>query len=160
MQTRSLLRAALMAVLCTTFGAHFAAQGADPLIGTWELNLAKSKFNPGPAPKGESRTYVMAGQEIKATSKGVDAAGKPTAASWTVNYDGKDRPLMGNSDADMLSLKRIDAFSGEFTQKRGGKVVLTGTRVISKDGKTMTITTKGTDAAGHTVNDVEVFDKR
>ena len=59
-----------------------------------------------------------------------------------------------------LSLKRIDPSTTEFTQKKGGKVVITGTRTTSKDGKMMTITTKGTNAKGQTVNDVEVFEKR
>ena len=61
---------------------------------------------------------------------------------------------------DALSLKRIDASTVEFTQKKAGKVVATGTRVISKDGKVMTITTKGTNAKGQAVNDVQVFEKR
>lgn len=137
-----------------------AAQTADPLIGTWGLNIAKSKYNPGPAPKSETRTYVVVGQDIKATSKGVDADGKQTSSQWTVNYDGKDRPATGSPDLDALSLKRIDAFTAEFTQKRAGKVVATGTRVISNDGKVMTITTKGTNAKGQAFNDMEVYDKR
>jgi hypothetical protein len=137
-----------------------AGQAADPLIGTWELNPASSRFSPGPAPKSESRTYRAAGEEIKATSKGVGADGKPTAREWTVSYDGKDRPQSGYADADTLTLKRIDAFSAEFTEKRAGKVVITGTRVISKDGKVMTITAKGTNAKGEAINNVMVFDKR
>ena len=60
----------------------------------------------------------------------------------------------------MLSLKRVNAFSAEFTQKRAGKVVITGTRTISPDGKVMTITSKGTNARGQTINDMEVFEKR
>ena len=60
----------------------------------------------------------------------------------------------------MISLKRIDAFTTEFSQKRAGKVVMTGTRIISRDGKVMTITTKGTDVKGQAVNNVEVFEKR
>jgi len=103
---------------------------------------------------------VAAGQEIKATSKGVDGAGKPTNASWTIVYDGKDRPLIGNPDADVLSLKRVDNFTTEFTQKKAGKVVSTGTRVVSKDGKVLTITTKGTNARGQAINDLEVYDKK
>ena len=102
----------------------------------------------------------MSGQDVKATTKGVDSAGKPTAAEFTINYDGKDRPMTGNPDADTLSLKRVDALTTEFTQKRAGKVVMTGTRIISRDGKTMTITTKGTDATGRTINDVAAFEKR
>jgi len=136
------------------------SQATDPVIGTWELNVAKSKFSPGPGPKSETRTYVAAGQEIKATSKGVDGEGKPTNASWTIVYDGKDRPLIGNPDADMLSLKRVDNFTTEFTQKKAGKLVSTGTRVVSKDGKVLTITTKGTNARGQAINDLEVYDKK
>ena len=160
MYTFTARSAAALGIVVALFGIHALAQGSDPIVGTWELNVAKSKYSPGPAPKSESRTYVMAGQDIKATSKGVDGTGKPTAGEWTINYDGKDRPQSGNPDADALSLKRIDAFTIEFTQKRGGKVVITGTRTISKDGKVMTITTKGTNAQGQTINDVAVFEKR
>ena len=141
-------------------GVQLPAQESDPLVGTWELNVAKSKYNPGPAPKSETRSYVVSGQDTKATAKGVDSVGKPIAGEWTINYDGKDRPQTGNPDADMLSLKRIDAFTAEFTQKRAGKVVLTGKRIISPDGRVMTITTKGTNAAGQTINNVQVFEKR
>jgi len=156
-----LLRATplLMIVIAAT-ALGLTAQGADPLVGTWELNVAKSKYTPGPAPKSETRTYVVAGQGIEATSKGVDASGQPTTASWTVNYDGKDRPQTGNPNADTLSLKRVNAFDAKFTQKRAGKVVITGTRTISRDGKVMTIATKGTSASGQKINNVEVFEKR
>ena len=152
---------ALAALCALWFGTIAAmAQGSDPVVGNWELNVAKSKYTPGPAVKSESRTYVVSGQEIKASSKGVGADGKPTAAQWAINYDGKDRPLTGSPDADVLSLKRIDANHAEFTQKKGGKLVATGTRVISPDGKMMTITTKGTDASGRAFTNIEVFDKR
>jgi hypothetical protein len=137
-----------------------AARGADPLLGTWELNVAKSNYTPGPAPQSETRTYVVAGQEIAASSKGVDGSGNPTAASWTINYDGKYHPESGDPNADSLSLKRVNARSAEFKQKRAGKVVITGTRTISPDGNMMTITSKGTNARGQTINDVEVFEKR
>jgi hypothetical protein len=160
MQTRTLRYVTVLGIIVALSGIRPAAQGADPIVGTWVLNVAKSKFSPGPATKSESRTYVLAGQEIKATSTGVDGDGKPTAAEWTIVYDGKDRAETGNPDADTLSLKRIDAFTTEFTQKKAGKVVITGTRVISRDGKVMTITTKGTNAKGQKINDVEVFEKR
>jgi hypothetical protein len=160
MRTRTLRRATVLGIIVTLFGIQLAAQSADPIVGTWVLNVAKSTFSPGPAPKSQSRTYVVAGQEIKATSKGVDGDGKPTAGEWTIIYDGKDRALTGDPDADLLSLKRIDAYTTEFTEKKAGKVVLTGTRSISRDGKVMTITTKGTNAKGQTVNDVAVFEKR
>lgn len=160
MHTLKLLRAAALGILLSLSGIESVAQGTDPLVGTWDLNVAKSRYLPGPAPKSESRTYVVAGQDIKATSKGVDATGKPTTGEWTINYDGRDRPQTGNADADALSLKRLDAYTVEGTQKKAGKVVLTGTRTISQDGKVMTITSKGTNAKGQTVDDVLVFEKR
>ena len=151
---------ALVMIVIAASAVELAAQRNDPLVGTWELNIAKSKYTSNRAPKSETRTYVVAGQDIKASSTGVDGTGKPTAASWIVNYDGKDRPQTGNPNADTLSLKRVNAFSAKFTQKRAGKVVITGTRTISRDGKVMTITTKGKTAGGQTINDVEVFEKR
>jgi hypothetical protein len=161
MCTRRCLCATVLGIALVGLAALQAAgQATDPLVGTWELNVAKSKFDPGPAPKSETRTYVMAGQDIKATSKGVDASGKPSAGEWTINYDGKDRPQTGNPDADTLSLQRIDDHTVSFTQKKAGKVVITGTRTISADGKVMTITTKGTNSKGQPINNVWVFDKR
>ena len=160
MQTRTLRCAAVLGIFVALFGIRSAAQGTDPIIGTWVLNVAKSTFSPGPAPKSESRTYVVAGKEVKATSTGVGSDGKPTAGEWTIVNDGRDTPLTGNPDADVLSLKKTDAFSTEFTLKKAGKVVITGTRTISRDGKVMTITNKGTNAKGQTINDVLVFEKR
>jgi hypothetical protein len=158
---QTLLRGAALGLFVLVLGGGtLAAQGTDPIVGTWELNVAKSTYSPGPAPKSETRTYVVAGQDIRATAKSMDSAGKLTTAEWTVNYDGKDRPQTGNPDADTLSLKRVDAFTAEWAQKRAGKVVITGTRTISRDGKAMTITTKGTNAKGQTINNVEVFEKR
>ncbi len=151
----------LVTVLAVVLPAvRLLGQSSDPVVGTWELSLSKSKFSPGPAPKSETRTYILAGQEIRASSKGVDADGKPTAGEWTVNYDGKDRPETGDPNVDTLSLKRVDPFTTESTEKKAGKVVITGTRVISRDGKVMTITSKGTNAKGQSINDVMVYDKR
>ena len=99
-------------------------------------------------------------QEIKATSTGIDGDGKPTTREWTVVYDGKDRPMTGDPDADMLSVKRIDAFTTELTQRRSGRVVIMGTQAISKDGSVMTITAKGINARGQTISNVWVFERQ
>ena len=155
-----LLRSTVLVTIVIAAAAVALAAGTDPVVGTWKLNVTKSKFNSSQAPKSETRTYVVAGKDIKASSKVVDASGKPTGASWIVNYDGKDRPETGNPDADTLAVKRVNASTTEFTQKRAGKVVITGTRTISADGKVMTITTKGTDAHGQAIDTVQVFEKQ
>jgi hypothetical protein len=180
MNTCTLRRVLVLGIAFTQFGVHLTAQRAEPVLGTWVLNVAKSTFSPGPAPKSESRTYVMADQEtkmtfkgvgeprtyrlvqqeIKVTSKGVDSDGKPTTAEWTVAYDGKDRPMTGDPDADSLSLRRIDAFTTAFTQKKDDRVVITGTLAISNDAAVMTITTKGMNAKGQPIHNVLVFEKQ
>jgi hypothetical protein len=151
---------ALLGMFLVVFGFQPRAQGNDPVIGTWVLNVAKSKFSPGPAPKSETRTYAVVGNEIKATSTGVDADGKATSSAWPVVYDGKERAVTGDPDADIVMLKRVDANTSEWTQKKAGKVVLSGTRVVSKDGKTLTITAKGTNAKGQKIDDVTVYDRK
>lgn len=135
------------------------AQGS-PFAGTWVLNVAKSKFSPGPPPKAQTSTYEAAGQGVKVTVKGTGADGKPIAMEYTANYDGKDYPVKGNSDYDATALKSIDANTVEFTRKKAGKVVQTGTNVVSKDGKTRTVTTKGTNAQGQQISSVAVYEKQ
>jgi len=135
------------------------AQG-DPFVGTWVLNVAKSKYVPGPPPKDQTVIYEAAGQGIKITAKGTDGTGKPTTTVYTANYDGKDSVVTGNPDWDAISLKRIDPNTVEFTRKRGGKIVQTGTNVVSKEGKTRTNTSTGIDAKGQKVNNVAVYEKK
>ena len=101
------MRLTMLGICLVLFGFQPRAQTKDPVVGTWVLNVAKSKPSPGPAPKSETRTYALAGNEIKATSNGVDEGdGKPTSATWTVVYDGKERPLTGVDDDDAESQAR------------------------------------------------------
>jgi len=149
---------ALAGVVAT--GTPVRAQNADPVIGTWVLNLAKSKYGRAPAPKSQSRTYSVSGSMVKVAVEEVGADGKPGKMEFTAAYDGKDYPVTGLQTADMIALKRIDATTVESSLKKGGKVVTTSKRVVSKDGKSMTITSIGTNAKGEKATDVMVFDKK
>src|SRR5262245_19862383 len=147
-----------MCLFATSSLSSFAQ--TDPIIGTWKLNLAKSKFSPGPPPKSQTLTYEAVGQGYKVTNKGTDAEGKPIDSQFTANFDGKDYPVSGNPDYDMTTLKRIDAYKTESTKKKAGKVVVTTIRVVSKDGKTLTITEKGVNAKGEKFSSIVVFEKQ
>ena len=137
-----------------------SAQASDPRIGTWKLNVAKSKFSPGPAPRSNTMKIEGSGQGEKVTTEGVNAEGGPTATQYTANFDGKDSPITGSQNVDTVSLKRIDARTTERTNKKDGKVTVVLTSVVSQDGKTMTVTVKGTNAQGQTVNNVAVWEKQ
>jgi hypothetical protein len=136
-----------------------SAQGADPRVGTWHLNVAKSKYSPGPAPKSQMLKIEAAGKGETVSSETVSATGEKTTTSYTAEFDGKPHPLKGSALADMVTLKRIDANTTERVDSKGGKTVTTYHRVVSQDGKTMTVTSKGTNAQGQATSNVVVFEK-
>ena len=148
-----------LGVILVAAVAVVSAQGANLRIGTWHLNVAKSTYSPGPAPKSQVLTIEAAGAGEKVTSELVSATGAKTVSVYTANYDGKPYPITGSEIADTVTLKRVDANTSERTDSKGGKPVQTFIRVVSKDGKTMTVTIKGTNAQGQAVNNVVVFEK-
>ena len=137
------------------------AQVPKGMAGTWKLNTAKSTYSPGPAPKSMTIVYTpAAGDAMTILVEVVPATGAPQKWEMTATYDGKDHPVKGNPDADSISLKRVSDTTGESTFKKGGKVMAVNTRVLSADGKTLTITSKGTTSDGKPRSDVAVYDKQ
>jgi len=132
--------------------------GADPNVGTWKLNEAKSKIAAG-APKNNTVVYDTAGDNIKITIDGTSGDGKPMHNEWTGKYDGKDYPVTGNSVEDSRSLKKINDRTLALTMKKDGKVTGTGRIVLAPDGKSRTVTTTRTDAKGKTISRA-VYDKQ
>ncbi len=130
------------------FMAAASAQTDARSYGTWKLNVAKSKYSPGPAPKSLTVKWEAAGQGVRLTSEGVTADGKPMSGGYTANYDGKDYPMVGSQWC------RKSMIVGE------GGVVQVLTRVMAKDGKSMTVTTKGTTPKGAPIHNVSVFEKQ
>ena len=137
-----------------------AADASDSVVGTWKLNLAKSTFSPGPAPKSQMRAYVATADGIDMMYTGVAADGSAVNGKSTFKYDGKDYPITGSADFDTLSLKRVDASTIESAQKKAGKTTGMTVRTVSGDGKVMTLKSKGTTAKGQAYDNVMVFDKQ
>src|SRR5262245_15345497 len=156
---QSIVVAAAAALAITALPATAGAQ-ADPHSGTWVLNVAKSKYTPGPPPKEQSSVYTVDSKSVKVATKGTSADGKPTATDFTAACDGKDHPVKGNADWDAVTVRRVDSHTIEFTRKRGGKVLQTATSVVSKDGKTRTVTTSGVNAQGQKISTVGVYEKK
>ena len=156
---KSLLMVSLVAC-CAFVLSSSVALAADNWLGTWKLDLAKSKYSPGPAPKSLTLKYEATPGGIKFTGDGVDAEGKPTHTMFLSKFDGKDVPYEGNPDADTASPKRIDDNSYENTWKRGGKAMMNAKVAVSGNGKTMTVTQTGTNAKGEAVNNTAVYNKQ
>jgi hypothetical protein len=149
-------------VFLTILSAAIALGAADPdpTIGTWRLNVAKSKYRPGPAPRSETRVYTQTKNGIKGTVTTVWSDGKSTKVEYPANYDGKDYPVTGSQGADAVVWNRIDNFSSALMLKHGGRVIGSGRRDVSPDGKTMTITYKGVNSVGDQVDNIVVYDRR
>jgi len=130
----------------------------NPQMGTWKLNDAKSKFT-GKA-RNQTVVYEAAGDQTKVTVDGVDENGGAAHSEWTGKFDGKDYPVTGDSNADTRSYRSINANTLMLTNKKGGKTTLTGRIVVSKDGKTRTVTTTSTNSQGKKVTNVAVYDKQ
>ena len=152
-----MVRILAIAMLSTLFlGTAFAADAVD---GTWNLNIAKSKFS-GAAPKSVTRVYTESADGSTLDQKTVGADGKEMSMHVTLAYDGKEHPITGNPDADAGTGKAINAHTSDFTLTKGGKVSGTVHRVVSADGKTLTVHNKGTHTDGKTYDDTLVFDKQ
>lgn len=143
-----------LAVL-SIFAVPLAAQD-DPLTGTWKLNIAKSTFHFSRAPKSSVHKYEPFGPDgVKATAELVDADGKKIHFTYAMKFDGKFYPVIGDPARDMTSLKRSDVYTGEGANMKDGKVINTSRHILSKDGRTLTVTLKGEKG-----DDIRVYEKQ
>jgi hypothetical protein len=154
------LSAAFASVLAALLGGAVLAQSTNSQVGTWKLNPANSTYSPGPALKSSTTKIEAVGEGTKVIVDSVQADDSKAHWEFTANYDGKDNPVTGNPNADMVALTRINATTIQITNKKGGKVTTTQTSAVSADGKTRTLTTKGVNAAGQTVNNAALYDRQ
>jgi hypothetical protein len=155
---RIVLSKAVMALAIVTV----AAFGADNTIGTWKLNVAKSKSTTTPMPvKSLTVTREASDSGVKVTTTGEQADGTAINSSYTAKYDGKDVQITGNSPYDTIAIKQVNPNTLTDTRKKtGGPYQGTGHLVVSKDGKAMTVITKGINAQGKAFTNTFVFDKQ
>jgi hypothetical protein len=137
-----------------------AANAPDPVIGTWKLNLEKSKYPEGAAPKSETRTYAVTAAGITLAVTGVAADGSAISQSATLTYDGKDVAFTGSTMFDTLSLKKVNGTTVKAELKKDGKVVGHTTRTISDKGMVLTLSSAIKTAKGGTTHEIAVYDKQ
>lgn len=155
---QSLAICGLLAFALTSIAS--AADAPDPIIGTWKLNLEKSKFTAGNAPKSMMRTYAAAAGGTTMTATGVAADGSAVSQSATLTYDGKDCAWTGSPAFDAVSLKRVNGTTVKAELKKDGKVVGHSTRTITGKGKVLTLSSALKTAKGGTTHEVAVYDRQ
>ncbi len=131
----------------------------DPVLGTWNLNLAKSKYFPGPAPKQQTRIYEADSTGVRATVMTVSADGQTITMHYPANYDGKEHTVTGSPDSDGIVMRKVDDYTADSTLIHAGVVIGKARRVVSPDGKTMTITYQG-ESQGEKVSNTGFYEKK
>jgi hypothetical protein len=152
------MKKAIGLILAFCFLATAACFAADPQMGTWKLNEAKSNITTGTL-KFITVTFESMFGKVKVTGEGIDADGKPVHSEWTGNFDGKDYPVTGDPISDTRSYVKVDDRTLNLTVKKDGKVVDTGRIVLSADGKSRIVTVSGTTPKGKKFTNVVVYDK-
>ena len=160
MRTRSpVVSATLISALVLAL-AVIAIAADNSFVGTWKMNLSKSKINSGPAPKREIVTFTAQDNGLKLIVDGIDGKGKAYHVAYAAKFDGKDYPLTGLAEADTIAINRMDANTFYELFKKAGKEVLSARLVVSKVKETLTRTTEEKNAKGQAVSDIEVYDKQ
>jgi hypothetical protein len=150
----------LTIALCLVAGAvSLASDAATANMGTWKLNEAQSKFAPG-ATKNTTVVYEATGDMVKVTVDGMTSDGKPAHNEWTGKFDGKFYPVIGDPNTDVRAYKLVGNLTLHLTTKKSGKVVATGSIVVSANGKTRTVSTTSADSKGMPTRNVAVYDKQ
>ena len=138
--------------------------GAEDLfIGTWKLNVEKSRFRAGPVSRSETLTIERAGDGVRVTIDGVTSRGAAFRINYTANFDGRRYPHMDTSPQSppglTVALQRVDARVLERTTYLKDKALTTVRWAVSEDGAVMTATEIGVNAQRQMLNNFSVYER-
>jgi len=123
--------------------AYLTSQSApldqSAIVGTWVLDVSRSKYFPGPPPRSETRTYTSTADGVRGVVTRLYADGRTETFEYLANYD-NEVAVSGTEAFDAIKLTKVDESTSEAVLMHAGMVFGTTRRVISRDGKTMTIT--------------------
>jgi len=138
------------------------AQTKPSFVGTWKLNLAKSKYEGTQAPKSLTRTVTAEGSGLKYSFEGEAADGSKISYGFASKLDGSDSAVSGvgmPAGADTVALEKTTVHKIAGVLKKGGAKIGTVTTVISSDGRTVTVYSK-VKMDGKEVKTEQVYEKQ
>ena len=156
MKHRNMILALGMVAFCVA-ASLFAAD--DPFNGTWKLNVAKSKYVPGPGPRSLTTTVKVEGDTHNVKSEGKTSDGTTIETSFVAKLDGTPAPITGSPMADMISVRKINDRTLESKTTKGGSPVGQSRITVSPDGKVLTMTGSGLNAKGVKTKSTAVYEK-
>jgi hypothetical protein len=147
--------ALILAVCFLSAGACLA----NPFMGTWKLDVAKSKLGKGAGKNNVVNYENEFPLKTKILIDGVDSHGHPFHSAWEGKFDGKDYPVTGDMTSDTRSYRKVNENTMDFTAKKAGKIVNFGRIAVAADEKTRTVTSWSTDSKGKKAKSIAVYNK-
>jgi hypothetical protein len=137
----------------------------DALIGTWILNLEKTKFGDGQRkPQSAYRTFDFTTDgKILCTNSSLTADGNRTFGHWIASLDGSEglefNRTSRSASTMVVSMKMLDERRLQVRAWRNGELMWEGGFTISEDGKTLRQQLQSTPAMGRITEIDNVYDK-
>lgn len=152
-------RAGLLVFILSMLACTTAMARQDPFLGTWKLDLAKSKFNSGLPPKSTIVKFEARQDGYKVLFTTVTAQGRTTHRQVIFLFNGKQRPVPGAAHPTTVENKRVNSRTIVNLVRVNGKVTDRARIVLSRDGKTRTVTETLINAKGKSTTNRLVFTK-
>ena len=132
----------------------------DALLGDWDLNIAKSKFEPSPPMKKYTMKVIDAGaSHLLIKSDWIDADGTAGHVEYSTAFDGKPISLIDYPIADSVTDTMINATTRQSVWTKNGKIVERELETISADGKIFHEIDQGKDEKGKKFKNHLVFER-
>lgn len=147
-------------VIAMSLIATRATASTDPFLGEWKLNVPRSVYPAGSCPKQMTIEMAATVRGVRYHSNATHANGTTTQAQYVADYNGKQAAVMGERGFLLpVSLKRIDSRTVVASYMRGMQLIATSRRVVSPDGRRMTITTKSRPSPGKIETTVGLYER-
>jgi hypothetical protein len=132
----------------------------DALLGDWDLNIAKSKFEPKPPMKKYTMKVIDAGTgHLLVKSDWIDSDGTPGHVEYSTAFDGKPISILDYPAADTVTDTMLNSTTWKSVWTKDGKIVESELQTISADGKTLRDTDEGKDEKGKKYKNRLVFER-
>ena len=160
--THTLALTTCAAMLYAVLSLDAAQSGTPPnddlLLGTWQLNVTRSTYVPGPGPVSETRTYTRGPNGVEGTILRRFADGRSERIEYVAEYD-RVYPVSGTEAYDHILLKRLDERTAQAVLSHAGRVYGVARRVLAPSGNRMTITLTRETAQGSKMINTAVYEK-
>jgi hypothetical protein len=132
----------------------------DALLGDWDLNIAKSKFEPKPPMKKYTMKVIDAGTgHLLVKSDWIESDGTPGHVEYSTAFDGKPISILDYPAADTVTDTMLNSTTWKSVWTKDGKIVESELQTISADGKTLRDTDEGKDEKGKKYKNRLVFER-